>query len=211
MDQVSPLPNVFIVDDDFAVRDSLVAMLSNTGYKPECFASGEEVMERTRRLHRPTCVLLDIRMPNLNGLSVLHQLRSSNLPLRVVMMTGGADVPTAVKAMKEGASDFIEKPFSRSRLLSAVEAAMGSLQGGHEFDPDAQEILLRAGSLSPRENAVMRHLVDGHTSKEIARALAISPRTVEVYRHGVMKKMGAKRLCDLIKMALVVGLGTPDA
>lgn len=199
---------LFVVDDDPAVRDSLEIMLSTKGFDVEAFESGRRVLDRLADLEHPTCVLLDIHMPGLDGLSVLRKLTGSGLPLRVVMITGQGDVPTAVKAMKEGAADFIEKPFSQEAILGAIAAAEESLAGNEDIDSEAREIGVRLSNLSPRERDVMERLVDGLTNKEIARDLDISPRTVEVYRAGVMDKMQAGNLSSLVKMGLALGMNS---
>lgn len=201
-----PSPPLFVVDDDPAVRDSLEAMLSTKGFEVEAFESGRSVLDRVTEIDRPACVLLDIHMPGMDGLAVLRKLTGSGLPLRVIMMTGQGDVPTAVKAMKEGAQDFIEKPFSQEAMLAAISTAITALQGGGDHDVESREIGVRLTQLSPRERDVMERLVDGLTNKEIARQLNISPRTVEVYRAGVMDKMQAANLSSLVKMGLAAGL-----
>lgn len=203
----TPSPPLFVVDDDPAVRDSLEAMLTTKGFEVEAFESGRSVLDRITEIDHPVCVLLDIHMPGVDGLAVLRKLTGSGLPLRVIMMTGQADVPTAVKAMKEGAQDFIEKPFSQEALLAAISTAVATLQGGGDRDVARREIGVRLTQLSPRERDVMERLVDGLTNKEIARDLDISPRTVEVYRAGVMDKMQAANLSSLVKMGLAAGLG----
>lgn len=208
MSETGGNPGILIVDDDSAVRDSLEVMLSAKGFEVEAFDSGRGVLERIADLDQPKCVLLDIHMPGLDGLSVLRKLNSSGLPLRVIMITGQGDVPTAVRAMKEGASDFIEKPFSQAAILAAVAAACKALRGGEDIDFETRDISVRLSQLSSRERDVMERLVDGLTNKEIARDLNISPRTVEVYRAGVMEKMRAANLSSLVKMGLAVGLGT---
>lgn len=210
MTNAPPTPLLFVVDDDPAVRDSLQVMMATKGFEVEAFESGRAVLDRVADLDRPTCVLLDIHMPGTDGLSVLKKLTTCGLPLRVIMITGQADVPTAVRAMKEGAADFIEKPFAQERILDAVKAAGEALAGKGGIDTETREIGARLNSLSPRERDVMERLVDGLTNKEIARDLNISPRTVEVYRAGVMEKMQAGNLSSLVKMGLALGLGTDN-
>jgi two-component system response regulator FixJ len=198
---------LFIVDDDDAVRDSLEALLQAKGYAVRTFASGQAFLDQVEWTDRPGCLLLDIRMPGLDGMKVLEKLKKPKLPFPVVMITGHGDVSTAVRAMKAGASDFVEKPFTQDVILSAVTKALESANNHETSAVDRREIADRAHSLSGRERDVMERLVDGLTNKEIARELNISPRTVEVDRAGVMEKMQASNLSSLVKMGLTIGFG----
>lgn len=199
---------LFVVDDDDAVRDSLKVLLSNKGLTVETFADGESFLSHVETLDRPACVLLDLRMPGPDGLSILQKLTELSLPPRIIMITGHGDVATAVKAMKLGAFDFIEKPFSQEVILDVVTRALNTFENDIPKDADAQAVSEKLSRLLPRERDVMARLVDGLTNKEIARDLDISPRTVEVYRAGVMDKMDARNLSSLVRMGLAVGLGS---
>jgi two-component system response regulator FixJ len=198
---------VYVVDDDDAVRDSLDVLLEHRGFAVKTFASSKIFLERIGELTERACLLLDIRMPGIDGLEVLSRIAGLKLPLAIIMITGHADVPTAVKAMKSGAVDFIEKPFTQEAILTAIAKGFDSLSDVQPSSADVQQIAERIASLSPREHDVLERLVDGLTNKEIARDLNISPRTVEVYRAGVMDKMTARNLSALVKMGLAAGLG----
>ena len=208
MTETPDKPLLFVVDDDEAVRDSLEALLGNKGYNIRTFDSGKKFLDDIDGLEQQACLLLDIRMPGLDGLKVLERLSVKKLPLAVIMITGHADVSIAVRAMKAGAADFIEKPFTQNVILTAVSKALESLNDAELPAADKREIINKLSNLTPRERDVFSRLVDGLTNKEIARELEISPRTVEVYRAGVMDKMGARNLSSLVKMGLAAGLGT---
>lgn len=199
--------NLFVLDDDDAVRDSLEALLESKGYSVRTFSSSQSFLAETEIISQPGCLLLDIRMPGLDGLKVLDKLKSLKSPLAIIMITGHGDVSTAVRAMKAGAVDFVEKPFTQKVILGAVQKALESLDNSDIDADERRAISERLDSLSPRERDVMERLVDGLTNKEIARELNISPRTVEVYRAGVMDKMKAANLSSLVKMGLLTGLG----
>lgn len=198
---------IYVLDDDDAVRDSLDALLGHHGFSVKTYGSSTVFLERIVDLSDRACLLLDIRMPGVNGMEVLSTVMERKLPLAVVMITGHADVPTAVRAMKTGAVDFIEKPFTQDAILAAIAKAFDSLNDVQPTSVEVKQIADRIENLSPRERDVLERLIDGLTNKEIARALDISPRTVEVYRAGVMDKMGARNLSALVKMGLAAGLG----
>ena len=195
---------VHVVDDDAAMRNSLAFLIGIAGFETRLYESGTDLLAR---LPKPAagCVLTDIRMPGIDGLELLRRLRSTDQTLAVVMMTGHGDVPLAVEAMKLGASDFIEKPFEDAALLHTLRSALE--RGGANLpDPTLREFLRRVGTLSERERQVLDHLIAGGTSKEIGRALDISPRTVEIYRAKLMAKTRAASLQELVRWAVLVGL-----
>jgi two-component system response regulator FixJ len=196
---------IYIVDDDEAVRDSLALLLESAGYRPRCYASGLELLAETA-LAPESCVVLDVRMPDIDGLELQQRLLAKHPALPIVVMTGHGDVPIAVRAMKQGACDFLEKPFSIEVLLEAIEQAAERRrlsQGDHQ---QAQGIRQRLAGLTPREREVLDALVAGHPNKVIAYQLSISPRTVEIHRARVMEKMEARSLSHLVRMALQAGL-----
>jgi len=198
---------IFVVDDDDAVRDSLEVLLEHKGFKVKTFASSKVFLDRMEGFDQRACLLLDIRMPGMDGLEVLGTVVRRKLQIAIVMITGHADVATAVKAMKTGAVDFIEKPFNQDTILTAVSKAFESLNDSEPTTAEVRQIADKIENLSPRERDVLERLVDGLTNKEIARELDISPRTVEIYRAGVMGKMEARNLSALVKMGLAVGMG----
>lgn len=194
---------VYVIDDDPALRDSLAILLGHRGYRVHCFADGASFLE-TLSAARQGCVLLDVRLPDRDGLSVLAEIAGSAPALAVVMITGHGDVPLAVAAMKAGAVDFVEKPVRPDRISGIVDAAMASKA---QVDPD---VLDRVASLTAREREVMEIVVRGASNKEIARELGISPRTAEVHRARVMQKMEAGSLSHLVRQALGAGIGDID-
>ncbi len=196
---------VHVVDDDPAMRDSVAFLLDAAGFEARLYEAGTELLER---LPKPAtgCVLTDIRMPGIDGLELLRRLREGGQSLPVVMMTGHGDVPLAVEAMKLGACDFIEKPFDDEALLQALRSALERGGPAEPADPTLREFVRRVGTLSERERQVLDHLVAGGTSKEIGRALDISPRTVEIYRAKLMAKTRAENLQELVRWAVLAGM-----
>lgn len=195
---------IFIVDDDPAVRDSLAVLLEVEGYRVRVFDSAESFLEAwTPQLQGG--LLLDVRMPGMDGLELLERLNKLGNHLPVVVMTGHGDVPLAVRSMKLGALDFIEKPLSDTLLLEAVRTMIAYEKERQERCREQQEIAARLAELTPRERDVLEKLVLGQPNKVIAYELDISARTVEVHRARVMEKMKAKSLSHLVRMALQAG------
>lgn len=197
--------SIFIVDDDLAVRDSLAVLLEVEGFSPRTFASAESFLEVWSPDLRGG-LLLDVRMPGMDGLELLDRLNNSGNELPVVVMTGHGDVPLAVRAMKLGALDFIEKPLTDTVLRNAVRTMIAYEEERHERASEQQEIDRRLTQLTPRERDVLEKLVLGQPNKVIAYELDISARTVEVHRARVMEKMQAKSLSHLVRMALQAGV-----
>ena len=196
---------IHIVDDDDAVRDSLEALLLAEGYDVTGFASAEAFLADRDPAQTVGCCLLDIRMPGMDGLTLLRALGDEATVLPVIIMTGHGDVPMAVKAMKLGALDFIEKPFDAKAMLDAIRSALRSNQAGESsrIDPALVE---RVERLTPRERDVLEHLVAGRSNKEVGLELGISPRTVEIHRARLMEKMAADSLAQLVRMAIEAGI-----
>jgi two-component system response regulator FixJ len=192
--------NVYIVDDEALVRTSLIFQLEAAGYQAIGFESSREFLRIAPSLV-PGCVILDLRMPDPDGLSVQHQLGQLKLRLPVIMMTGHGDVGIAVQAMKAGALDFVEKPFADSVILESVRLAQHRLERQGE-SPLAAIAAERLARLTRRENEVLVGLVAGLPNKTIAYDLGISPRTVELHRAKVMEKMQARSLPELVRLAL---------
>ncbi|MDO1558595.1 response regulator FixJ [Brevundimonas sp. 2R-24] len=194
-------PVIHIVDDDEGVRDSLTFLLESAGHEVVAFASPLEALQAK---DGPACVITDVRMPEMNGLELVEQLRSKDPGLCIIVITGHADIAMAVEAMKKGAMDFLEKPFDDTALLRAVDQALSvKTDGSPAADPEAAR---RVASLSMRERQVLEGLMNGQSNKEIARDYDLSPRTVEIYRAKVMAKMSAETYADLIRMGLKAGV-----
>ena len=198
---------IHVIDDDAAMRDSLAFLLDVNGFEPEVFESPIAFLARIKIAGgAPACVVSDIRMPGMNGIELVHKLKSEGNPCPVVLITGHGDVALAVEAMKAGAVDFIEKPFDDAVLLGSIRAALEarpSNQGDNSVRAEAQA---RLAELSPRERDVLRGLVAGKINKVIAHELNISPRTVEVYRANLMAKTGTRSVSELMRVALAAGL-----
>lgn len=196
---------IAVVDDDAAVRASLDALLEAAGYRTRLFASGSAFLGSLDELEG-ACIILDVKMPGLDGLEVQRRLNRLGAKLPVVIVTGHGDVPMAVEAMRAGAIDFLEKPVRRDRLMESISRALGADRELRPGDHERTAIAARIDALSPRERQVLEQLVMGRPNKVMAFELGISPRTVEVYRRNVMTKTGARSLPHLVRMALVVGI-----
>ena len=197
--------HVYIVDDDEAVRDSLSVLLESCTYSVRAFGLAREFLDAAPSLP-PGCLITDIRMPEMDGLELQRRLSERSLNFPMIVITGHGDVPLAVRAMKDGAVDFIEKPFSSQAILDSVAAAISRLQAGAGRDPAAIAAAAKLELLSSREREVLEGLLAGLPNKSIAYDLAISPRTVEIHRARVMDKMGARSLSELVRLALAAGL-----
>jgi two-component system response regulator FixJ len=196
--------SVFIVDDDEAVRGSLAALLEAEGYAAEAFESAGAFLA-SDALGRPGCLIADIRMPDMDGLELQEELVRRGAPLPVIVVTGHGDVPLAVRAMKAGAIDFLEKPYDEAVLLNGIRRALNAAQEASERAAAAQEATARMASLTERERQVLDLLSAGRPNKVIAYELDISPRTVEIHRARVMDKMAAKSLAELVRMVVSAG------
>jgi two-component system response regulator FixJ len=197
---------VFVVDDDADVRDSLGALLTSAGLTPQLFDSATAFLAA----YRPGaagCLVADIRMPDMDGLTLQTELSARKAGLPVIIITGHGDVPLAVRAMKAGALDFIEKPFDDARLLESIQRALSRAAQDRDSAELSQTIGGRIATLTPRELEVLELLIAGHPNKVVGHELDISPRTVEVHRGRLMDKMQARNLSDLVRMALAAGLG----
>jgi two-component system response regulator FixJ len=195
-----------IVDDDEAVRRSLVFLCSSAGYAVRPHDSATDFLALAPSVVNG-CLLADLRMPDMNGVELLQKLRDIGAELPTVVITGDGDVKMAVEAMKLGAVDFVEKPFIEAVLLEAIERAVGRAQSALSSAQAREAVMSRLNSLSDRENQVLDGILAGQSSKVIAQDLDLSPRTVEVYRSGLMAKMQASSLSDLVRMALLGGRG----
>jgi len=198
-------PYVYIVDDDEAVRDSLSVLLESRGYRVRNFGLARDFFAAAPALPMG-CLIVDIRMPEMDGLELQRQLNDHSLRFPMIVITGHGDVPLAVRAMKGGALDFIEKPFTSQAILQSVEAALSRIDAADERDPAGIAAAAKLDLLSPREREVLEGLLAGLPNKSIAYDLTISPRTVEIHRARVMDKMGARSLSELVRLALAAGL-----
>lgn len=197
---------VHIVDDEEAIRRSARFMLSTSGYAVECWESGMAFLKAVRQVE-PGCILLDVRMPEMDGLEVQQQLNERGVTMPVIILTGHGDVSTAVLAMKAGAVDFIEKPFEKAVLLAAIEAAHARLDRQADEAERGAEAQVIVAKLTSREREVLEGLARGLPNKTIAYDLDISSRTVEVHRANLMAKLGVRSLSDALRIAFAAGLG----
>ena len=194
---------VFIVDDDEAMRNSLRWLIESVGRTVETYESARAFLDNHYPGHSG-CLLLDVRMPGMSGLELQSQLESHDIRLPVIILTGHGDVGMAVKAMKAGALDFIEKPFDDELLLAAIEKALAEDAEKREERASRAEILARMSQLTKRESQVMEMVTNGKSNKEIAAELNVSAKTVEAHRAHVMEKMQAGSLAELVRMAMTV-------
>ncbi|RWP78372.1 response regulator FixJ [Mesorhizobium sp.] len=194
---------VHVVDDDVEVRKSLGFLLATADFAVRLYESASAFLA-TATGNLDGCIVTDVRMPGIDGIEFLRQLRSRGHSIPVIVMTGHADVALAVQAMKEGAADFIEKPFDDVILIDAIRSALGNRNQVHAAHPQSAEIRARLSTLSEREKQVLDGLVSGLPNKTIAYDLGISPRTVEIHRANVMSKMNASSLSHLVRMVLIV-------
>lgn len=193
---------VHVVDDDQAMRESLSFLLSTDGLPTRVYENAEALLSRAASLE-PGCIITDIRMPEMNGLELVAELKRQAAPHPVIVLTGHADVSLAVQAMKAGVVDFLEKPFDDETLLRAVRSALSRGEDGAELERRRAEIERRVSQLTARERDVFEAVVAGDSNKTAALKLGISPRTVEIYRANVMTKMQADTLSNLVRMALL--------
>ena len=191
---------VHLVDDDDAIRRSAGFMLKTTGYQVNSYVSGVELLKDAGSLE-PGCILLDIRMPGMDGLEVQQRLQEKGVTLPVIIMTGHGDVTLAVQAMKAGAVDFIEKPFEKSALLHALGEGFERLRQGEVSKERSRDAEIRLQVLTPREREVLDGLARGLPNKTIAYDLGISPRTVEIHRANLMTKLGVRSLSEALRIA----------
>ncbi len=203
----SPEPAViFVVDDDSHMREGIRAVLEDDGRTVEDYATCEAFLEAYRP-GREACLLIDAYLPGMNGLELLQRLHDAGHRLPAIMITGNSDVPMAVQAMKAGASDFIEKPISRSELLASVERALEQSRDSSKLSAWRENAANHIAGLTPRQRQIMELVLAGHPSKNIAADLGISQRTVENHRASIMKKTGSKSLPALARLALAAGAG----
>ena len=194
------VPTVFIVDDDIDVRESLQELLESVGLHSKSFGTAQEFLS-SQRSDGPSCLILDVRLPGISGLDLQRELKKEKISIPVIFLTAHADVPMSVKAMKSGAVEFLTKPFRHQDLLDAVQRSLTRDRIVREKRREADELRQRYEILSVREREVMGHVVSGMLNKQIAAELGASEATVKMHRSQVMKKMQAKSLPELVRMA----------
>ena len=191
---------VFVVDDDVSVRESLELLIHTAGWQPETFASASAFLARPRE-QVPSCLVLDVSLPDLNGLELQTRIAGDRIDMPIIFITGYGDVPMTVKAMKAGAVEFLTKPFSDDVLLNAIAAALERSRTALGHEAEMREVRMRYASLSRREREVMALVVSGLLNKQIGGELRISEITVKAHRGKVMRKMKAGSVADLVKIA----------
>jgi FixJ family two-component response regulator len=194
-------PTVFVVDDDISVRESLELMISFAGWQPEVFASAEEFLAHPQ-VHTPSCMLLDVSLPDLNGLELQKLVASERTDMPIIFITGYGDIPMTVRAMKAGAVEFLTKPFDDKVLLGAIQHAIERSRAVLGKEADIQALRKCYASLTPREREVMALVVAGLLNKQVGSKLGISEITVKAHRGKMIQKMKADSLADLVKMAV---------
>lgn len=197
---------IHLVDDDEAIRHSASFMLRHAGFRVKTYPDGVAFLEQAEEAEKG-CILLDVQMPKMDGLEVQQELNHRGVAMPVIVLTGHGDVAVAVRAMKAGAVDFVEKPYAKQTLVDALTRAFERMETRRKEEVLADEARGLIERLTAREKEVLLGLVDGQTNKEIAISLDISPRTVEIHRANVMEKMGAGNLSAVLRVAFAAGFG----
>lgn len=197
---------IHVVDDDEAIQQSIGFMLRKTGHRVATFSTGGEFLGAVNRTTRG-CVLLDFRMPGMDGLEVQRRMSENGIMLPVVMLTGRGDISLVVRAVKAGAVEFLEKPFERVSLLAAIEEALGHAERGERGQLATADAVIRLGALTPREREVLDLIAVGRPNKLIAFDLGIATRTVEAHRANMMGKLHTHSLSEVLKIAFTAGVG----
>ena len=196
---------VFVVDDDPSVREALARLIRSAGLRVEAFASAEEFLNRPRA-DAPSCLVLDVRLPDLSGLDLQRRMVEANNEIPIIFITGHGDIPMTVRAMKAGAIEFLTKPLVEGDVLESIRQAIARDRAVRDHHAESGELRARNASLTPREQEVMAWVVSGLLNKQIAGELGISEETVKVHRGHVMRKMKADSLADLVRMSERLGI-----
>jgi FixJ family two-component response regulator len=199
---------VFLVDDDASVRRALTRLIKSAGYQAQAFSSARDFLDYWRGgAEGPACLVLDVRMPGLSGLELQHELQSANALLPIIFITGHGDIPMSVKAMKDGAVDFLPKPVKDKVLLKAIEQALERAVQERSVHDELDTIHRRLDSLTPRELEVLRLVISGMLNKQIAYQLGTVEKTIKVHRARVMEKMEVQSLAELVRLTERAGIG----
>jgi FixJ family two-component response regulator len=198
-------PVVFVIDDDASMRTAISSLIRSVGLRVEVFASTSEFLA-TKRTDGPSCLILDVRLPGVSGLEFQAALADANSVIPIIFITGHGDIPMSVKAMKAGAVEFLTKPFRDQDLLDAVQVAIERTQSWHESEKAVSGLRAKFQNLTHREKEVMAWVTSGLLNKQVAAELGVSEITVKVHRGNVTRKMGAKSLVDLVRMADALGI-----
>ncbi|MCC7250836.1 response regulator [Hyphomicrobium sp.] len=194
---------VSVIDDEASVRDAVAMLLETHGLTVSCYDGAEAFLAAP---FAAGCIVSDVRMPGISGLELLRTLRSAGDPRPLLLMTGHGDVELAVQAIKLGAFDFVEKPFSNERLIASVEEALVASESSLKERLELEDLRSKYAALSDRQRDTMQLLIRGLSNKEIGQQLGISPRTVEIHRTWVMTKMSARSIADLVRMSMALGI-----
>ena len=199
-EQSKAAPIVYVVDDDYDVREGLKALVESVGLQCQIFNSPAEFL-RSKRVDEVSCLILDVRFPSLSGLDFQAELEQSQIAMPIIFITGYGDIPMTVKAMKAGAVEFLTKPVREQDLLDAVRGALNRDSATRRESDKLRDLRTRHAALSPREREIMALVCSGLMNKQVAAKIGVSEVTVKVHRHNLMKKLGAKSLAELVRMA----------
>jgi len=198
-------PIVFVIDDDESIREALKSLLRSVGLRVELFGAASEFL-KSKLPDAPSCLVLDVRLPGVSGLDFQTELAKANVHIPIIFITGHGDIPMTVRAMKAGAVEFLTKPFRDQELLDSVGIALERDRARREQDSTVHDVKVHFESLTPREQEVMGFVTAGLMNKQIAAKLGVSEITVKVHRGNVMRKMGARSLAELVRMADILGI-----